>query len=104
MKRLKALDFEVLRLPGPARLSCQFITRSNDSITFRGDSIEEIFDKCQQQFPDGLMTKGIVFSGTNNLDAKRNLSQFLSLGFRVGYFKQLPSDEREDHGRENENI
>lgn len=87
---MKAFDFEVVRLPGPARLTCRFITNSNDSITFFGNTVEEIFDQCISRFPEGLNTKGISFSGINPIDAKRNLSHLLSIGFSIGYFKEPP--------------
>jgi len=84
---MKAFDFEILKIPGPPRFVCQLVTDSDDSITLVGDSIKDIFDQCLSRFPEGIDTKGVVFSGINNKDAKRNLSEFLSMGFSIGYFK-----------------
>lgn len=102
MKRMKAFDFDVVVLAGPPRFTCRFITKTNDSITLYGNSVEEIFQQCRSQFPEGLHTRGIVFSGFDNLDAKKNLSEFLSLGFRDGYF-QAPQ-ERTDNEDLNESF
>lgn len=90
MKRMKAFDFEIVKLIGPPKFTCKFITSINDSITFFGDTVEEIFEQCLIRFPEGVETKGIVFSGLDPIDAKRNLSEFLSLGYKIGYFKEIP--------------
>jgi hypothetical protein len=92
---MKAFDFEVVKLPGPARLTCKFITDGNDSITFFGNTVEDIFEQCIRRFPNGIQTKGIVFSGNDPIDARKNLSELLTLGFRSGYFKQLPFQDDE---------
>jgi len=65
----------------------------SDTITLFGNTIEEVFFQCQSQFPEGVDMRGIVFSGRNGLDARKNLSEFLSMGFRTGYFKRLPTEE-----------
>lgn len=90
MKRMKAFDFEVKKIQGPALLTCCFITDSNDSITFSGDSVQEIYEQCIKRFPNGLSTKAISFTGNDYIDAKRNLSELLNIGFKSGYFKKFP--------------
>lgn len=95
MKRMKPFDFEVIKLPGPPRFVCKFITSSNDYITLYGNTIEDIFEQCISKFPEGLNTRGITFSGKNIIDAKRNLFHFLSLGFGIGYFKEIPQANEE---------
>ena len=90
MRRMKAFDFTVVRLAGPAKLICRFVTDTNDSITFFGNSVQEIYEQCVQKFPTGISAKAIHFSASNPSDARRNLSLFLALGFKNGYFKELP--------------
>lgn len=101
MKIRTAFDFEIVKIAGPRRLCCKFLTH-DDTITLLGNSIEEIFEQCKKQFPEGLTTKGFVFSGVDSLDAKRNLSAFLSIGYKNGYFKKLPLPEKESETDETE--
>jgi hypothetical protein len=54
MKRMKAFDFEIVYLAGPPRLTCRFITKTNDSITFAGNSVQEIYEQCKNRFPEGI--------------------------------------------------
>lgn len=98
MKKIKAFEFEVVVIPGPPRISCKFITISNDSITLFGNSVKEILEQCIFRFPEGIATKGVIFSGDNSIDAKKNLSEFMSLGLSCGYFKQLPFPKNEEDG------
>lgn len=92
MKRMKAFDFEVTIFPGPPKMTCKFIVQ-NDTITFFGNSVEEIFDQCRIRFPEGIKPQGIIFSGSNPIDAKANFCAFLALGLNTGYFK-----EKDFHG------
>ena len=101
MRKIKAFDFEIVKLKGPHRLCCRYLT-DNDTITLLGNSVEEIFQQCLQTFPEGLDTRGFVFSGISNMDAKRNLSEFLSIGFKTGYFKQEPMHKKESETDETE--
>lgn len=93
MKRMKAFDFEVVNLTGPPRIVCKFLTKNNDSITIYGDTVDEIFDKCRTQFPEGINTTGIVFSGANISEAKNYFFSLVSLGLKNGYFKEEDFDK-----------
>lgn len=99
MKRMKAFDFEVVYLAGPPRFTCKFITKTNDSITIVGNSIEEIFYQCKEKFPEGIEPKGLIFSGANPLEAKSNVCAFLTLGLMQGYFneKHFMEDNEENN-------
>ncbi len=91
MKRMKSFDFEVITILGPPLYSCKIIL-PHDEITIYGNSIAEIFFTCQQQFPTGLYVNKIIFSGKTLIDAKKNLSEFLNLGFQFGYFGSNPEE------------
>jgi len=101
MKRMAAFDFEIVRLLGPPRISCKFITDTNDSITFYGDTVEDIFEQCKNKFPEGMKTKGIILSGANPIDAKYNFCALISLGLSSGYFKDTDFNGQ-DEEQENE--
>lgn len=96
MKRMKAFDFEVVYLAGPPRLTCKFITKTNDSITFAGNTVQEIYEQCKARFPEGIQPKGIIFSGANPLDAKTNFCAFLTLGLNDGYFNDKDFNRPEE--------
>jgi hypothetical protein len=99
MKRMKAFDVELSRLPGPPKIFCKIIPVEGDPITFSGDSVPEIFLKWQEKFPNGISTKGIIFSGFDTIDARKNLAELMALGYRTGYFKRIqnqkPDNENE---------
>lgn len=103
MRRMRAFDFEVVTLSGPPRLVCRFLTKTNDSVTLFGNSIEDIFEQCRSKFPEGINASGIAFTANNPIDAKVNFCALLNMGLRSGYFKasdfngsQIKNDEDED--------
>lgn len=98
MKKMEAFEFEVVIIPGPPSFSCKFLINGNDSITLAGDSVEDIFNQCKERIPEGFKIQGIVFSGINQIDSKKNLSAFLSLGFKHGYFKSPPAGDIDNDG------
>jgi hypothetical protein len=100
MKRMKAFDFEIVRLSGPPRLTCKFITKNNDSITFVGNTVQEIYEQCKTRFPEGIQPKGIIFSGSNPIDAKINFCAFLTLGLGEGYFNEKDFNKPEEPNEE----
>lgn len=98
MKRMKAFDFETVHITGPPRLTCKLITKTNDSITFAGNTIQEIYEQCKVRFPEGVQLRGIIFSGANAIDAKTNFCAFLTLGLSDGYFKEKDFKPEEPNG------
>lgn len=86
MKNFSAFKFTVLYLPSQPRITCKFITAGDEAITIHGNTIQEIYDRCVNIFPNGIKIKGIYFVNDNPSVAKMNFCALISLGLKTGYF------------------
>jgi hypothetical protein len=86
MKR-ETHDFEVYFLPRIAKIICKFVISKNQVVTYDGDSVEEIYLQCVENFPKGIKAKGIIFLCENQIEAKKNFCALVSMGLQTGYFK-----------------
>jgi hypothetical protein len=81
---------------------------NDDSITIEGDSVEDVFVKCVQMFPQGIKSKGFLFSGSDLIDARRNFCELVILGLEMGYFSERDfgnfDDDDDDNGNATDNL
>lgn len=82
----KSFNFATVYTQKQPKLRCKFITSNNDFISIEGDSIKQIFYKCITLFPNGIKTKGLMFSGINQAEAKKHFCELICLGLETGYF------------------
>jgi hypothetical protein len=85
-------NFKVHYINSYAKISCKFITNTNETITISGNTVEQIFLQCVNRFPEGIRTKGLIFLCENQIEAKKNFCALISMGLQTGYFKESDFD------------
>lgn len=93
-------SFKVQEIRGEPTFVCTIISQNNELHIFSGNSVEEIYHKCVNKFPNGIKPKGIFFTGDNYFRAKSNFCSLISYGLRMKYFKEsdfISYDDYSDH-------
>lgn len=62
----------------------KFILDNDDCVILSGKTVSSIYFEINRRFPDNLSYKGIMFSGKDAEESKKNTDSFLALVKKYG--------------------